>query len=324
MLYGMKDYQQQYNDLIHAGTAKSTRRAYQRDARYFFAWLKTSTGEVEHYPVSIETVCRFILDHVNGLLPAVEQVLLKRSLKNVSGPLSLPTIRRYLSSLSVIHSEHGVNSPTSHTKVKLLLRRASAATVHRPQQKAAIALDILNQLIEICDVTLRGTRDKAILLVGFASGGRRRSELSDMQVESLQKVDDGYLIHIRKSKTDQLGLGHTVPAFGEAAIALSEWLMKSGLRTGPFFRGIKPDNTFYKMLSGSGINEMIKSRIKRIGLDETQFGAHSLRAGFMTEAAHQGYHLKDAMQLSGHADSNVALTYYRESQLRQNPSTKLV
>jgi len=318
------DYQTQYDQLIQAGTAQSTRRAYSRDTRYFFAWLKASLNQDEHYPVTVETVCRFILDHVNGLPTDVEQSLRHKKRKMTDGPLKISTIRRYLVSLSVAHAEHGVPSPTLDTRVKLLLRRAAAAKPHMPHQKSAITLDILKQLISMCDDSLRGRRDKAILLVGFASGGRRRSELSNMCIEDLEKVDEGYLMHIRQSKTDQEGQGHTVPVFGEAAVALSEWLVKSGIRAGYLFRGIKPNDSFFKKLSGHGINEMLKNRIKAIGLNKEAFGAHSLRAGFITEAGRNGFNLKDAMQLSGHANSEVARKYYRATQLLHNPSAKLI
>jgi len=137
-------------------------------------------------------------------------------------------------------------------------------------------------------------------------------------------VDEGYLIHIRKSKTDQTGQGHVVPIFGEASIALTEWLIKSGNRTGYLFRGIKPDNTFNGKMSGGTINRMIKKRIHLIGLDPAEYGAHSLRSGFITAATRSGLHLKDAMALSGHVDSQMTLKYYRALDIINNPGAKLV
>ena len=114
-----------------------------------------------------------------------------------------------------------------------------------------------------------GLRDKAILLVGFYGGGRRRDELSNLRLSDLALEQDGYQLTIRKSKTDQQGKGHTVPLSGETACAVKAWLLASGLRDGKLFRGIKPDDTLYPALSGTSINNMVKRRITIIGLDAT-------------------------------------------------------
>ena len=76
-----------------------------------------------------------------------------------------------------------------------------------------------------------------MLLVGWASGGRRRSDLVALQVGYLEAVPDrgGYLIHLRRSKTDQEGVGVTVLVLGRAAEALSTWLDLSGIQHGPLF-----------------------------------------------------------------------------------------
>lgn len=317
------DYQTAYRALVQAGLAANSRRAYQRDVGYFFAWSALALHLGEHYPVSVETVCRFILDHIQGLPPTVEAGLLAQRRKRQSGPLALPTLRRYLASVSVAHAERGHPSPTRDVKVTLLLRRAAAATRHRPMQKAAITRDVLTALLATCEASLRGARDRALLLVGFSSGGRRRSELRAMQISDLEKIADGYLLHLRHSKTDQIGRGHTVPILGEAAAALRHWLVQSGIREGALFRGILPNGALTAGISGDTINSMIKKRIQRIGLDPTAYGAHSLRAGFLTEAAHQGIALPDSMALSGHRDANVALKYYRNSALAKNPAAKL-
>ena len=169
-----------------------------------------------------------------------------------------------------------------------------------------------------------GIRDKAILLVGFSSGGRRRAEIASFKVEDLKPVDEGYLITISKSKTDQDAKGHTVPVYGEAAHALKMWLVKSGIRSGPLFRGIKTNNTFYKGISGRSINLIVKRHIERVGLDPAPYGAHSLRAGFITEASRQGIQLSEAMMLSGHKSVNVALGYCRQSDVVTNKASWLL
>ena len=302
------NWQAAFDNWIEQGTSKSTRRGYARDVAYFSNWLDTHHNEHLTYPVSVERVLQFCLYHIDAQSPS---------------PLKLTTVRRYLASLSVSHAEHGVTSPTQHPKVKMLLRRAKAAKNETPTKKAAITLDILEQLIATCDDSVIGLRDKAILLVGFASGGRRRSELVNLNMDDLNVVEDGYLITIHKSKTDKQLRGHTVPLKGQAAVALKAWVVRSGIRDGAVFRGVKPDKTFFDSITGDSINKMVKARIKKIGLNEAEFGAHSLRAGFLTEATRQGINLTEAMHLSGHKSIEVAQGYCRTSGTFDNKASHL-
>ena len=317
--------QQDYAALLAAGTAQSTKRAYARDMAYFTAWHQQVFHRKPRYPVSVNTVIRFILDH-NGKMKAVDdQVLIKAGLKRKLGAITIRSIRRYLSSLSIHHNERGIQNPVSDQQVRLLLRRAQRArATERPHQKAAITADILNELIATCDDSLRGKRDRAILLVGFASGGRRRSELANMQIEDLARVNHGYVIKLRASKTDQAGEGQEVPILGKAAIALKNWLLASGLRSGPLFRGILPSDSLNDAICGRTINRIIKTRLLLIGQNPDLFGAHSLRSGFFTEAARKGAALGDAMALSGHKDTKVASGYYRRALLLDNPVNQLI
>jgi len=311
--------QHDYAAVLDAGTAASTKRAYKRDLTYFTAWHQATFKRTPRFPVPVDTIIRFILDH-NGKMDAkVDAALVTAGHKRRPGPITLRSIRRYLSSLSVHHNERGLKNPVRDERVRLLLRRAQRArATELPHQKAAITADLLKQLIATCDDSLHGKRDRAILLVGFASGGRRRSELANLRVEDLVKVKGGYVVTVRASKTDQVGSGHEVPILGEAATALKKWLLASGLRSGPLFRGIAPNNKVSASICGRTINRIVKQRIELIGLDSACFGAHSLRAGFITEAGRRGKTLGDAMALSGHRDSKVASSYFRRAKLLSN------
>jgi len=302
-------WQHDFERWIEDGTALSTRRAYQRDVTYYWRWVNKHFDEAEHYPTTVENVLQFCLYHIDNDSPY---------------PLKLSTLRRYLASLSIKHKEHGVENPTTDGKVRLLLRRAKAAKQEQANKKAAITLNILNALLTTCENDLTGVRDKAILLLGFAAGGRRRTEIANIRIEDLEKTKDGYLLTIKRSKTDQTGKGFIVPVFGQAACALKGWLIKSGLRAGPLFRGIKSNDTFYDAISPRTINLIVKRRIKIIGLNPENFGAHSLRAGFITESSNQGINLTEAMMLSGHKSIKVAQGYCRETNLQTNKASRLI
>lgn len=320
-----ENWQSVYTDIITAGTARSTRRAYHRDVTYFWAWAQLALQhKKESYPASEETVIRFVLDHIGHMDPKLEAQMIKCGVKQQRGPLKISTLRRYLASLSVAHQELGFLSPTLSPNVKILLRRARQANASRiVKKKAAITMDILKAMLATCDDSLIGVRDRALLLVGFTSGGRRRDEIANLNIEDLRKVKDGYLLYIRRSKTDQGGIGLEVPIQGQAATALKAWLVQSGLRSGALFRGINTNGSMNKTISGRTINRMVKRRVAIIGLDPDQFGAHSLRSGFITEAARSGATLGDAMALSGHKCVEVASGYYRQADVLENPAGKL-
>ena len=292
--------QKQYEAILNNGTAQSTRRAYTRDIRCFFQWA----DRPESYPVTEETVIAFILDKLTML--------------------RISTLRRYLSSLAVAHQKRGLDSPTQSAAVKLLLRRACATQRHLPShKKAAITQEVLTTLLATCDDSLRGLRDKALLMVGFAAGGRRRNELANLRIEHLSTIEGGYLIHIPSSKTDQTGQGHDVALLGKPAQALRTWLLRSGVREGYVFRGIRNNGHLNDSLCGRSINIIVKRCAQLAEFDEKRFGAHSLRAGFITEASRQNIPLTEIMQLSGHKSSNVAQSYIREGTLLRNRASHL-
>ena len=293
----LPDWQADFDKWIEQGTAKSTRRAYDRDITYFWKWTEEHLSIYKNsYPATPEVIIQFCLYHLADNSP-------KR--------LKVSTLRRYLASVSVGHKEAGFASPTTETQVKLLLKRAKSARIERPQQKAAITRDILDKMLTTCDKTLNGVRDRALLLVAFCSGGRRRSEVANLSTDDITKTKDGYLITLEKSKTDQEADGFSVPVTGEAALALKQWLLKSGIRKGKLFRGIKSDLTLYDGITGNSIYKIVKKRIKLIGLDENLYGAHSLRAGFITESVSSGKTIYETMQYSGHRDPETAQSYIR-------------
>lgn len=131
-------------------------------------------------------------------------------------------------------------------------------------------------------------------------------------------------LSISASKTDQGGDDQEVPVMGDAAVALNKWLLVSELRTGRLFRAIKANSKLTDGTTGYRIGRMIKKRIAKIGRNPDQFGAHSLRAGFITEVGRRGTALGEAMALSGHRDRETAQIYYRKNELASNPAGHLV
>ena len=299
------------NDLIQQGTSPSTLRAYRQDQIRFWAYTQKQFGLDEHYPVDIKIIMAFVLDHMEG---------------NHVQKLKISTIKRYISSVGIVHQEKGYPSPALHPQVKLLVKRARRAYKNQqPVQKVAATKSIVQKLIDTCDHTLHGIRDKALILVGFGAGGRRREELANLDVSDIKALANGnYMLCIRASKTDQEAEGREVPVTGSAARALKCWLAKSGITHGRVFRGIKRNDELLPSITGRTICRVVQKAAEDAGFDPSEFGAHSLRAGFMTEAVKHKVPLLEAMELSGHKTLAVAQRYYRSADLENNRAANLL
>ena len=314
-------WQQGLDSLIESGTAKSTRRAHVRDLRYFAEWLALSCDLELNYPVALEHVIGFIVEHAISMPRQVQVTLITRGLKKKAAPLSPRTIRRMLGSLSAMHTEKGVTNPCAHDQVRLLLKKLTVASTYQARKKVAITAPILDALLLTCGDSVVDLRDRALLQFAVTTGGRRRSELSNMLVEALEPIDGGYLVSIDHSKSDQAGEGRRVPLLGKAAIDVKAWLVASGIRKGKLFRGIHRSGTLRAGIAGDTINRIVKRRATLAGFDEKHFSAHCLRSGFITQAGRQAVHVRDAMALSLHSDIVVAQGYYNDAELLANPAS---
>jgi len=309
--------------LAHEGeVAASTARIYARDLKYFWAWARAARSLAPTYPVPPDCLRTFVAMHLAGLDVCVLRRLRQKGFQVDSRPLSPRSLRRKLASLSVEHDRRGTSNPCRDSRITFLLRRAQRRFPGRVQRP--ITGDVLSALTGECGRDLRGVRDRALLLVGFSGGGRRRSELAELAVSDLQAVPGGYMASLSRHKTVSFtGEPLTFPILGEAARALNRWLCQAYIREGAVFRGIRSDNTLNAAMNARTVNVVIKRLARRAGLDATQFGAHSLRSGFVTEAARQQIPLPEAMAVSGHRSIAIAWRYYRAGSLIQNRAAHL-
>jgi integrase len=164
---------------------------------------------------------------------------------------------------------------------------------------------------------IAGKRDRAILLLGFALAARR-SELVALDVSDIEECPEGLRARIRKSKTDQEGAGATIAVCrGSIACpvaAIKEWLAAAGFLEGPVFRSVrKGGHVTNKRLSAQSVNKIVKEHAGKLGLDASTFGAHSLRAGFLTSAAAKGASVFKMMDVSRHRSVDTLRGYVRDA-----------
>ena len=125
-------------------------------------------------------------DPEHGMPADVERGLRLQGLLRSHGPHAPATVRRRLTSWSILTRWRGHEGAFSSPSLKAALRLAVRATSGPRQRKSerAVTGDLLARLLETCTAErLVDIRDRAILLTAFASGGRRRSEIASLRVD---------------------------------------------------------------------------------------------------------------------------------------------
>ncbi len=234
-----------------------------------------------------------------------------------------------LSVLSKAHQVRGVTNTVQDGKVRELVgktRRAYAKRGVVADKKAAITLEPLQAMLATCDDSLRGARDRALLLFAWSSGGRRRSEVTDATMENTRRVGPReFSFTLLRSKTNQTGIRRPdseKPILDEAADALAKWLSRAGITEGPVFRRVRRGDRIGEPLVPAAVREIVRERAALAGLD-VEFTAHSLRSGFVTQAARQNVPLGETMALTGHASTASLIGYFRTEESRRSAGAVL-
>jgi len=72
------------------------------------------------------------------------------------------------------------------------------------------------------------------------------------------------------------------------------------------------------------VRDIVKTRAALAGLEEGEFSAHSLRSGFVTEAARQGVPIGETMALTGHASVATVVGYFRSASAIGSKAARLL
>ena len=197
----------------------------------------------------------------------------------------------------------------------------------RPRKKTAITLAELEAMLATCDDSLEGLRDRALLCFGFASGGRRRSEIAAAALRDLRRIGpQAYIYRLEHSKTQQGGVTATStpdkPVLDRAAAALEAWLCAAGISEGAIFRRLWKERVG-PALSPAAVGELVQRRARLAGLGG-KFGGHSLRSGFVTEASRQGVALPAIMAMTEHRAVSSVVGYFQTGSADQNPAARLL
>ena len=310
-------------DYARAAASDNTLKAYGKDWAHFARWCRMKGAEP--LPPSPEMIGLYLADLASGSGPSPSKSALGP--QSASRPLSVSTIDRRLSGLAWNFAQRGFTLDRKNRHIATVLAGIKRKHARPPVQKEAILAEDILTMVATLPYDLRGLRDRAILLLGYA-GGLRRSEIVSLDVHKDDTPDSGGWIEIfdkgvlltLNAKTGwrevEIGRGskeQTCPIH-----ALEQWLHFAKIDFGPVFVGTSRDG---KRASETRLNDKHVARlIKRTVLDAgirsdlpekerlALFSGHSLRAGLASSAEIDERYVQKQL---GHASAEMTRRYQR-------------
>jgi site-specific recombinase XerD len=280
----------------------NTRLAYEGDLRRFTAWCDAHS--VTGLPAGSATIGVYM------------QALADQGRK-------VSTIERALAAICTAHVRGGHDSPWADPLIADMRKALRDKLGVRPVKKKAADDEVLRRMLAaVPTVGLLGVRDRALLTLGFCAA-LRRSELVALDVADVTRAPKGAVVLVRTSKTDQEKRGEEVPVFYSNLAehcpvrSLDVWLAASGIAEGAIFRRLGRREQLGERLSPPAVLDRVRHYAKLAGLAYREFGAHSLRSGFITTAARRGKDLDSIMRTSRHKSERIARGYIERETLHE-------
>lgn len=298
-------------DYAGQATAQNTNAAYKADWAHFCRWCRLKGAEP--LPPSAELIGLYI---AHCAAPA-----------DRSRALSVSTIERRLCGLAWQYQQRGFTLDRKNRHIATVLAGIRRKHARPPVQKEAVLAEDIIAMAATLGFDLRGLRDRAILLIGYA-GGLRRSEIVCLDYGKDDTPDSGGWIEIEQNgavlflrgKTGwrevEIGRGsseQTCPVH-----ALEQWLQFAKIDFGPLFRRTTRDNkrALDARLSDKHVARLIKQTVLSAGLRPelpekerlALFSGHSLRAGLASSADVDERYVQKQL---GHASAEMTRRYQR-------------
>ena len=243
-------------------------------------------------------------------------------------PAAVSTITRRLAAIGEGHKVAGHLNPCTEVVVRETMKGIRRMLGVAPKAKRAVSTADVRAAVSPLGTSLLDTRDRLVLLLGFA-GAMRRSELVGLDVADVEEVDEGLLVHLERSKTDQEGAGRRVEVvYGTDAAtcpvrAWRAWLAASGIAEGPVFRPVDRHGRLgSRRLSPQAVAIVVKRHMAALGYRSGDFAGHSLRRGHATTAARNGASERTIMRTTGHTSTATVRGYVEDGELFSDPASR--
>lgn len=270
-------------------------RSYFSDVEAFERWCQTQ--RVEPFPASVGLVCRFLEEQGETKAPS--------------------TVRRRLYAIRKVHRLLRLPDPTHDEDINLAFRRVRRLRAARPKQAKGLTAPHLKRLLAVQSNTLLGLRNRAMLSLGYELL-TRRSELVALRDDDLEERADGTLrILIRRSKTDQAGLGRLAFTSRDTASLVAEWQMRRGDETDWLFCPVYKGKPVDRSLECHSVKRVIKEAAELAGFSEEdvhRFSGHSMRVGAAQDLLTRGVDTVGIMRAGGWKSLSVLARYLEQAE----------
>ena len=271
---------------------------------------------IRAYRADFNDFISFCSDRNADALPAKPHSVVEYTCKLTGSGRSSASIRRALCGLSAIHKLNRFDDPTKDPDVALEMRRMHRKLGRSSAQAGSINANILDKLLLATDESIRGIRDRALLLVAYDTLCRR-SELVSLQVRDVKiNIKDGIetsSILLRKSKTDQDSTGKWIHLSQRAHLALLEWMKELPEGREYLMVGIGRGGRISRSSLNSGqVNRIYKRVARNAGLDELVIGrisGHSMRVGAAQDLLNSGASMPIIMQRGRWSKTDTVMRY---------------
>lgn len=308
-------------DYAKQAASENTLKAYAKDWAHFARWCRMKG--TDPLPPSPEMIGLYLADLAapGGKAPS----------QSASRPLSVSTIDRRLSGLAWNYTQRGFTLERKNRHIATVLAGIKRKHARPPAQKEAIMPDDILAMMATLPFDLRGLRDRAILLIGYA-GGLRRSEIVSLDVHKDDTLESGGWVEILDGKDGggalltlnaktgwrevEIGRGSSDPTC--PVYALEQWLHFAKIGFGPVFVRTTRDGklALEARLSDKHVARLIKQTVLDAGirseLPEKErlalFSSHSLRAGLASSAEVDERYVQKQL---GHASAEMTRRYQR-------------
>ena len=294
-----------------AAASDNTLKAYAQDWAHFARWCRKKGADP--VPPAPEMIGLYLADLASGSGPAPA--------------LSVASIERRLSGLAWNYAQRGFALDRKNRHIASVLAGIQRQHARPPVQKAAILAGDIRAMVAILPHDLRGLRDRAILLLGFA-GGLRRSEIVSLDRHKddtpdaggwIDILDDGALVTLRgKTGWREVEIGRGASKQTCPVQALEHWLQFARIDFGPIFVATSRDGTraLDRRLNDKHVARLIKTCVHAAGLRPdlpdaervALYSGHSLRAGLASSAEVDERYIQKQL---GHASAEMTRRYQR-------------
>ena len=303
---------------VEAASSANTRKAYASDWKHFSAWCRRQN--LSPLPPDPQVVGLYITACASGSAMGTPPHGMR--------PNTVSTIERRLSAIGWNVAQRGMTLDRKDRAIATVMAGIRNTHAAPPHQKEAILPEDLIAMLETLDRgTLRGMRDRAMLLVGFA-GGLRRSEITGLdlgrdQTEDgrgwIEILDKGLLVTLRgKTGWREVEIGRGSSDATCPVSATETWIKFAKLAKGPLFRRVtgKGKNVGPDRLNDQEVARLVKRAAIAAGVRgdlseadrEKLFAGHSLRAGLASSAEVDERYVQKQL---GHSSAEMTRRYQR-------------